>query len=73
MVKQIMVRFFRIMPLGLMIFADKVLLTNFKRFGRSDKRDKLPKWISAGLSDASINVSTDMAIGKNVGLFFSHE
>ncbi|KAI8050413.1 hypothetical protein BDF22DRAFT_694763 [Syncephalis plumigaleata] len=41
---------------GLMIFADK-------RFGLNDKRSKLPKWINQYLADATINLSTDMAIG----------
>lgn len=40
---------------GLMIFADK-------RFARADKRSKLPKWIQAEMSDASLNLSTDMAV-----------
>ncbi|RKP07597.1 hypothetical protein THASP1DRAFT_30592 [Thamnocephalis sphaerospora] len=41
---------------GLMVFADK-------RFGLSDKRSKLPKWINQYLADATINLSTDMALG----------
>ncbi|KAI9350065.1 hypothetical protein DFJ73DRAFT_832998 [Zopfochytrium polystomum] len=40
---------------GLMVFADK-------RFARADKRSKLPKWIQAEMSDASLNLSTDMAV-----------
>ncbi|CAO1631786.1 unnamed protein product [Sympodiomycopsis kandeliae] len=40
---------------GLMIFADK-------RFARSDKRAKLPKWIAQQISDIHSNLSTDMAI-----------
>ncbi|KAJ3417617.1 hypothetical protein HDV05_000074 [Chytridiales sp. JEL 0842] len=40
---------------GLMIFADK-------RFARQDKRSKLPKWIQAEMSEACINMSTDMAV-----------
>jgi DNA excision repair protein ERCC-2 len=38
-----------------MVFADK-------RFSRADKRTKLPKWIVAGMNDASVNLSTDMAV-----------
>ncbi|CAJ0765692.1 7523_t:CDS:2, partial [Entrophospora sp. SA101] len=40
---------------GLMIFADK-------RFGRADKRNKLPKWINQHITDIAINLSTDMAL-----------
>ncbi|KAI9104517.1 hypothetical protein DFS34DRAFT_603467 [Phlyctochytrium arcticum] len=40
---------------GLMIFADK-------RFARVDKRNKLPKWITAGMTEACLNLSTDMAL-----------
>ncbi|KAI8887472.1 DNA repair helicase [Backusella circina FSU 941] len=40
---------------GLMVFADK-------RFARGDKRAKLPKWINQYVTDASTNLSTDMAL-----------
>lgn len=40
---------------GLMIFADS-------RYTRHDKRSKLPKWILQFLSDAYLNLSTDMAL-----------
>ncbi|KAF6199305.1 hypothetical protein GE061_007331 [Apolygus lucorum] len=40
---------------GIMIFADK-------RFGRIDKRSKLPKWIQEHLSDYLCNLSTEEAI-----------
>jgi len=40
---------------GLMIFADS-------RYNRHDKRSKLPKWILQFLSDADLNLSTDMAV-----------
>ncbi|TIB12971.1 hypothetical protein E3P77_01533 [Wallemia ichthyophaga] len=40
---------------GLMIFADK-------RFARSDKRAKLPRWINQYIAETSSNLSTDMAI-----------
>ncbi|CAG8575136.1 7089_t:CDS:10, partial [Diversispora eburnea] len=40
---------------GLMIFADK-------RFGRMDKRSKLPKWINQYITETAINLSTDMAL-----------
>ncbi|KAG0181117.1 DNA-dependent ATPase of the nucleotide excision repair factor 4 complex [Apophysomyces sp. BC1034] len=40
---------------GLMVFADK-------RFARADKRAKLPKWINQYVTDASTNLSTDMAL-----------
>ncbi|KAG9300434.1 hypothetical protein G9A89_010059 [Geosiphon pyriformis] len=40
---------------GLMIFADK-------RFGRADKRAKLPKWINQYITEANTNLSTDMAL-----------
>jgi DNA excision repair protein ERCC-2 len=40
---------------GLMIFADK-------RYNSTDKRGKLPKWITAQLRDEHLNLSTDMAI-----------
>nr|QZX63210.1 DNA excision repair protein ERCC-2 [Halisarca dujardinii] len=40
---------------GLMIFADK-------RFARSDKRSKLPKWIMEYLQDAVCNLSTEEAV-----------
>ncbi|TIA91592.1 hypothetical protein E3P99_01006 [Wallemia hederae] len=40
---------------GLMIFADK-------RFARSDKRAKLPRWINQYIAETSANLSTDMAI-----------
>ncbi|KAH8928498.1 DNA repair helicase [Atractiella rhizophila] len=40
---------------GLMVFADK-------RFSRSDKRNKLPKWINQYITDTATNLSTDMAL-----------
>ena len=40
---------------GMMIFADK-------RYQRHDKRDKLPKWITAHLSAAHLDTSTDMMV-----------
>lgn len=40
---------------GMMIFADK-------RYSRHDKRSKLPSWILSHLSDANLNLSTDMAL-----------
>jgi DNA excision repair protein ERCC-2 len=40
---------------GLMVFADK-------RYQRADKRDKLPRWITAHLPDAHLNLSTDMLV-----------
>jgi len=40
---------------GIMVFADK-------RFGRSDKRSKLPKWIQEYLVDHVCNLSTDEAV-----------
>ncbi|KAJ2139837.1 TFIIH/NER complex ATP-dependent 5'-3' DNA helicase subunit [Coemansia sp. RSA 788] len=41
---------------GLMVLADK-------RYSRADKRSKLPRWISTCLTETSINLSTDMAVG----------
>jgi len=40
---------------GLMVFADK-------RYQRSDKRDKLPRWITSHLRDSHLNLSTDMLV-----------
>jgi len=40
---------------GIMILADK-------RFGRQDKRGKLPKWIQEHLKDSMINLSTEEAV-----------
>ncbi|GLT37015.1 hypothetical protein SLA2020_113590 [Shorea laevis] len=40
---------------GMMIFADK-------RYGRHDKRSKLPGWILSHLRDAHLNLSTDMVV-----------
>ncbi|KAJ1643956.1 TFIIH/NER complex ATP-dependent 5'-3' DNA helicase subunit [Dispira simplex] len=40
---------------GLMVFADK-------RYARKDKREKLPRWIVQFMNDATLNLSTDMAI-----------
>uniref|UniRef100_A0A023F3L9 General transcription and DNA repair factor IIH helicase subunit XPD n=1 Tax=Triatoma infestans TaxID=30076 RepID=A0A023F3L9_TRIIF len=40
---------------GIMIFADK-------RFGRADKRSKLPKWIQEYLSDDLCNLSTEESV-----------
>ncbi|PJP08365.1 TFIIH/NER complex ATP-dependent 5'-3' DNA helicase subunit RAD3 [Saccharomyces cerevisiae] len=40
---------------GVMVLADR-------RFSR--KRNQLPKWIAQGLSDADLNLSTDMAISN---------
>lgn len=40
---------------GLMVFADK-------RFARSDKRAKLPRWIDEQISETATNLSTDMAM-----------
>lgn len=40
---------------GMMVFADK-------RYQRHDKRDKLPKWITSHLSNAHLDLSTDMLV-----------
>ncbi|XP_069500780.1 general transcription and DNA repair factor IIH helicase subunit XPD isoform X1 [Ambystoma mexicanum] len=40
---------------GLMIFADK-------RYARSDKRGKLPRWIQEHLTDANLNLTLDEAV-----------
>lgn len=40
---------------GMMVFADK-------RYQRHDKRDKLPRWITAHLSNAHLDLSTDMLV-----------
>jgi DNA excision repair protein ERCC-2 len=40
---------------GIMVLADK-------RFGRTDKRAKLPKWIQQYVTEANSNLSTDMAV-----------
>ncbi|XP_067209048.1 general transcription and DNA repair factor IIH helicase subunit XPD [Linepithema humile] len=40
---------------GIMVFADK-------RFSRTDKRSKLPKWIQEHLNDSLCNLSTEEAI-----------
>ncbi|EEB05968.1 transcription factor TFIIH complex subunit Rad15 [Schizosaccharomyces japonicus yFS275] len=40
---------------GIMVLADK-------RYGRSDKRSKLPKWIQQYTSEGAANLSTDMAV-----------
>ncbi|XP_002126055.2 general transcription and DNA repair factor IIH helicase subunit XPD-like [Ciona intestinalis] len=40
---------------GVMVFADK-------RFARSDKKGKLPRWIQEHLSDGVCNLSTDEAV-----------
>ncbi|KAG8325957.1 General transcription and DNA repair factor IIH helicase subunit XPD [Homalodisca vitripennis] len=40
---------------GIMVFADK-------RFSRSDKRNKLPKWIQEHLKDSLCNLSTEEAV-----------
>ncbi|KXN70441.1 DNA repair helicase [Conidiobolus coronatus NRRL 28638] len=40
---------------GLMVFVDK-------RYSRSDKKSKLPKWIQQYMTDANLNLSTDMAV-----------
>merc|ERR1712048_1097647 len=40
---------------GLMIFADN-------RYSRSDKRKKLPQWLSNYLKQEYINLSTDVAV-----------
>jgi len=41
---------------GIMVFADK-------RFSRNEKRSKLPKWITQNITEATTNLSTDMAVG----------
>lgn len=41
---------------GIMVLADR-------RFAR--KRDQLPKWISQGIMDADVNLSTDMALAAS--------
>lgn len=43
------------MDYGIMVFADK-------RFSRSDKRNKLPKWIQEHLNDSFTNLSTEEAV-----------
>merc|ERR1712037_1066865 len=40
---------------GIMILADK-------RFGRQDKKGKLPKWIQEHLKDSMTNLSTEEAV-----------
>ena len=40
---------------GIMVLADK-------RFGRADKRGKLPKWIQEHLRDSMTNLSTEEAV-----------
>ena len=40
---------------GLMVLADK-------RYGRSDKRGKLPKWINQAILESNVNLSADMAV-----------
>ncbi|XP_072032459.1 general transcription and DNA repair factor IIH helicase subunit XPD-like [Amphiura filiformis] len=40
---------------GVMVFADK-------RFGRSDKRGKLPKWIQEYMKDSLCNLTTDESV-----------
>ena len=47
---------------GLMVFADK-------RFGRQDKRNKLPKWILSEMNEAGNNLSTDMAVSMAKNFF----
>ncbi|KAI6231022.1 General transcription and DNA repair factor IIH helicase subunit XPD [Aphelenchoides besseyi] len=39
---------------GLMVFADK-------RYGRKDKREKLPRWIQENIKEASVNVTVEEA------------
>ncbi|KAK2161832.1 hypothetical protein NP493_1557g00011 [Ridgeia piscesae] len=57
---------------GILCFADK-------RFARSDKRSRLPKWIQEDLSDSLCNLSTDEAVHvakrflRNMAQPFSHE
>ncbi|NXP75355.1 ERCC2 helicase, partial [Ramphastos sulfuratus] len=46
---------------GLMVFADK-------RFGRADKRGKLPRWIQEQISEANLNLTVDEAV--QVAKFF---
>jgi len=50
---------------GLMIFADK-------RYARIDKRSKLPAWIGSHLSDANVNLSTDMAVSIAKKIFIGN-
>lgn len=40
---------------GLMVLADR-------RYGRSEKRAKLPSWIAQSIGPAQVNLSTDMAV-----------
>ena len=40
---------------GMMVFCDK-------RYARQDKRSKLPLWIQSHLTEANVNLSTDMAL-----------
>lgn len=42
---------------GLMILADK-------RYGRWDKRSKLPRWINESITDYNLDLSSDMAINR---------
>lgn len=52
-----------------MIFADKVLLINIKKFikfnnqryTKADKREKLPNWIKNQFASNHLNMSIDMA------------
>ncbi|CAG8770559.1 11079_t:CDS:1, partial [Rhizophagus irregularis] len=34
------------------------------RFGRTDKRNKLPKWINQYITDSATNLSTDMSLDR---------
>ncbi|NXX50344.1 ERCC2 helicase, partial [Tricholaema leucomelas] len=46
---------------GIMVFADK-------RFGRADKRGKLPRWIQEQIPEANLNLTVDEAV--QVAKFF---
>ncbi len=41
----------------MMVFADK-------RYQRHDKRDKLPQWITKHLTEAHMNLSSDMMVSR---------
>lgn len=45
-------------------------LCMFQRFSRSDKRNKLPKWIQEHLKDSLCNLSTEEAVQVTLYKFF---
>jgi DNA excision repair protein ERCC-2 len=49
-------------PFSRRLSSDKYRVDAAQRYARADKRNKLPQWIQSFLTDANMNLSTDMSV-----------